>query len=259
VIELRGRQAIPAILHDRSSEKLSLFNRYLLQGGGSVPGFGKGGPCRYGTVTLGTDGATGDFRHGSGLDTPVTQWAQGNGRLARPRCMTAPGKSPARSFSGEKWELTCKPGSVEDRHSSGRSVTESLLQPTRVRCGQHHSTPIWPCSGRGLPCHAPLPAVRCALTAPFHPYRKKGLFRRRPFLPAVSFLWHFPSARAAQVLPGALPYGARTFLCTKSAATIQSTPTVPCTPLLAAAQGNDTKRPILRTIGTPANPSSHPY
>ena len=29
---------------------------------------------------------------------------------------------------------------------------------------------------------------------------------------AVYFLWHFPSARAAQALPGTLPYGARTFL-----------------------------------------------
>ena len=29
---------------------------------------------------------------------------------------------------------------------------------------------------------------------------------------AVYFLWHFPSARAAQALPGALPCGARTFL-----------------------------------------------
>ena len=29
---------------------------------------------------------------------------------------------------------------------------------------------------------------------------------------AVYFLWHFPSARAAQGLPGALPCGARTFL-----------------------------------------------
>ncbi len=34
-----------------------------------------------------------------------------------------------------------------------------------------------------------------------------------PELPeAVCFLWHWPSARAAQVLPGTLPCGARTFL-----------------------------------------------
>ena len=56
-------------------------------------------------------------------------------------------------------------------------------------------------------CHAgPLPDSRCALTAPFHPCR-----------PACAvlggiFLLHFPSARAAQALPGTLPCGARTFL-----------------------------------------------
>ena len=32
--------------------------------------------------------------------------------------------------------------------------------------------------------------------------------------PAVSFLLHFPSAHAAQELPGTSPYGARTFLGT---------------------------------------------
>jgi len=31
-------------------------------------------------------------------------------------------------------------------------------------------------------------------------------------LQAVYFLWHFPWARAPQVLPGTLPAGARTFL-----------------------------------------------
>ena len=51
-----------------------------------------------------------------------------------------------------------------------------------------------------------LPGARCALTAPFHPY----------LIPCGAiggiFLLHFPSARAAQALPGTLPYGARTFL-----------------------------------------------
>ncbi len=40
-----------------------------------------------------------------------------------------------------------------------------------------------------------LPVARCALTAPFHPY---------PIARAVYFLWHLPSAHAAQELPGAL-------------------------------------------------------
>lgn len=69
-------------------------------------------------------------------------------------------------------------------------------------------------------CRAgPLPDSRCALTAPFHPYR----------LPEGNvggiFLLHCPSACAAQALPGTLPYGARTFLGTlASDATVWPTP-----------------------------------
>jgi len=39
-------------------------------------------------------------------------------------------------------------------------------------------SPIWSCSGRGLPCRKLLPVARCALTAPFHPYRARpgGIF-----------------------------------------------------------------------------------
>ena len=32
--------------------------------------------------------------------------------------------------------------------------------------------PIWSCSERGLPSPRLLPAARCALTAPFHPYHR---------------------------------------------------------------------------------------
>ena len=65
-----------------------------------------------------------------------------------------------------------KPGSVEGNHSSGTAVTGRLVQPTRepARDRRIHS-PIWSCSGRGLPCRELLPVARCALTAPFHPYR----------------------------------------------------------------------------------------
>ena len=52
-----------------------------------------------------------------------------------------------------------------------------------------------------------LPRARWALTPPFHPYHPKM---------AVFSLWHFPSRTAlavrAQVLPGSLSTGARTFL-----------------------------------------------
>ena len=37
--------------------------------------------------------------------------------------------------------------------------------------------PIWSCSRRGLPCRDVLPRARCALTAPFHPYRRYALRR----------------------------------------------------------------------------------
>ena len=71
---------------------------------------------------------------------------------------------------GVKGEPACKPGSVEDNHSSGTCVTAGLKQPTRKRHGPRHCFPIWSCSRRGLPSRSMLPPARCALTAPFHPY-----------------------------------------------------------------------------------------
>ena len=90
------------------------------------------------------------------------------------------------------------------RYASPRTSSDLPGSP----CGPHARSvrkrtacsPIWSCSGRGLPCHRVLPPARCALTAPFHPYRPlcRGL--------AVCFLLHFPWARAPQALPGALPW-----------------------------------------------------
>ena len=67
--------------------------------------------------------------------------------------------------------------------------------------------PIWPCSRRGLPCRR-----RC---------RRRGALLPHHFTLAVvlahawavCFLLHFPWAHAPQALPGAVPSGARTFLC----------------------------------------------
>ena len=53
-----------------------------------------------------------------------------------------------------------KPGSVVDSHSSRRSVTAELEQPTRTRRGPRHEVPIWPCSRWGLPCR---PVARLAV------------------------------------------------------------------------------------------------
>ena len=69
-----------------------------------------------------------------------------------------------------KSEPADKPGSVVDNHSSGTGVTTGLLQPTRRHRGPRFSLPIWSCFRWGLPSHRVLPLVRCALTAPFHPY-----------------------------------------------------------------------------------------
>ena len=88
------------------------------------------------------------------------------------------GKKGSQSVSvREKIELADKPGSVRDSHSSGIDITINLKQPTRTQCEPHRRVPIWPCSKRGLPCHELLPVARCALTAPFHPYRRYALRR----------------------------------------------------------------------------------
>ena len=77
-------------------------------------------------------------------------------------------------------ESADKPGSVEDNHSSAIRVAAYLQRPTRepvwaTRAAPSEDgtacSPIWSCSRRGLPCHRVLPPARCALTAPFHPYR----------------------------------------------------------------------------------------
>ena len=81
--------------------------------------------------------------------------------------------------------------------------------------GHSQRIPIWSCSEWGLPSPPLLPAARCALTAPFHPYPGTGAR-------AVYFLLHFPWAHAPQALPGTLPCGARTFLCSRGSTRARS-------------------------------------
>ena len=100
-----------------------------------------------------------------------------------------------------------KPGSVVDSHSSGPCVTAGLKRPTREPCGPHDRSPIWSCSGWGLPCHACCQARGALL--PHHFTLTRALPKQ---LRAVYFLWHFPWTCALQELPGTLPCGARTFL-----------------------------------------------
>ena len=147
-------------------------------------------------------------------------------------------------------EPACKPGSVVDSHSSRRIVTDTLKQPTRTRRGPRHEVPIWSCSRWGLPCRSVARlAVRSYRTIsplpdPCHPFavsrkhlagfagsalemstRSIGWRQRGDRAIGGIFLLHFPSARAAQALPGTVPCGARTFLGIASDdATVRPTP-----------------------------------
>src|SRR5512143_281720 len=144
--------------------------------------------------------------------------------LAPNRCRTARDCPPGLGPEGRDGSSR-KPSSVlprsraggwssvwNDRHRPSRAAYPRLVPRSRSGpCGVGHtSPPIWPCSDWGLPCHRPLPAVRWALTPPFHPYPSLALG-------AVSFLWPCPSPCGAQALPGSLPVGARTFLGTPKA------------------------------------------
>ena len=131
------------------------------------------------------------------------------------RTQNVPGRERDERSGGGKWEPACKPGSVEDSHSSGTRVAARLERPTRglaraARRGTRPHVPLFGLAPGGVCPAAPVAsgAVRSYRTisplppAPRRPGR--GL--------AVYFLWHFPWARAPQALPGTLPCGARTFL-----------------------------------------------
>src|SRR2546428_3318011 len=86
------------------------------------------------------------------------------------------------------------------------AVANHLTRPTRSSGDPGRvSLLIWPCSDWGLPCHA-----CCQARGGLLPHRFTLTLGQR----AVCFLWPFPSPHGAQVLPGSLPSGARTFLST---------------------------------------------
>jgi hypothetical protein len=115
-------------------------------------------------------------------------------------------------------QTACKPGSVPPLELSpwagmaiplGRPLpSASCDRPERRREGP----PGMPANGDacrsylvllpvGFSLPPPLPAARCALTAPFHPCRPPNISGR----PAVYFLWHFPWSRPRRALPGTVP------------------------------------------------------
>ena len=104
-------------------------------------------------------------------------------------------------------------------HSSGRPVARPLdaPYPQLKRDGPPLAAYLGLLAvGFALPARSP--ATRCALTAPFHPYRSRHCRdrTRRAKLergtPAVYFLWHFPSAHAGWPLATTVPCPVRTFL-----------------------------------------------
>jgi len=102
------------------------------------------------------------------------------------------------NLGGEKAGASNKPGSVENNHSSGMTVTSHLKQPTREsardrRCKLRLRTPLFGLAPGGV-CRA----ASC--------YQSRGallphLFTLTSTL-AVYFLWHFPALSMGSRPPG---------------------------------------------------------
>ena len=121
-------------------------------------------------------------------------------------------KSASRPVSRVLYGAGCP---ARDGHSSGTIVADRLEQPTRAtRAGNAPATvarrhrPYSVLLPVGFAVPRPLPAARCALTAPFHPYPSKrgGLARRFAFCGTV------PGVAPAGRYPAPCFHGARTFL-----------------------------------------------
>lgn len=84
----------------------------------------------------------------------------------------------------------------------GRQLENSLFAPANRAKGRPYLVLLQ--VGFVLPL--PLPAARCALTAPFHPYRRQSTRR-------FVFCDTFPGVAPAGSYPAPCFRGARTFLC----------------------------------------------
>ena len=102
--------------------------------------------------------------------------------------------------------------SAGDGHSSRMPVTGHLARPTRAAgpgmkpAGKPVCRPYLVLLPVGFTLPLPLPAARCALTAPFHPYPRTTARRR------FAFCGTFPEVTLAGRYPAPYPHGARTFL-----------------------------------------------
>ena len=111
----------------------------------------------------------------------------------------------------------CKPGSVRDFPGQSFICDKCRHLPVAIHPEPVRTIPWVPArsrSKRGLHCHRPFPAVRCALTAPFHPYPNQS---------GGMFSVALSETHISQVLPGVLSCGARTFLRSQTAAIARPT------------------------------------
>lgn len=82
----------------------------------------------------------------------------------------------------KKWESTGKPGFVVDNHSSRIWITPDLKQPTRTQHGPCLKGSLFGLAPSGVYHRRGMsPPTRCALTAPFQPYRPANWLRRYTF------------------------------------------------------------------------------
>ncbi len=99
-------------------------------------------------------------------------------------------------------KLADKPGSVVDSHSSGPPVARGLERPTREQREPRYRSPIWSCSGWGLPCR-----FRCRKRGGLLPVRNLGCgtaLAGAPFHPCLCPCGH---RRYFSVAPQEKPYG----------------------------------------------------
>ena len=162
-------------------------------------------------------------------------------RLARqpespPRGLVGEARGTARTTSStrrltttaKKKESACKPGSVENDHSSGIAVTGNLKRPTRKHAGTRAAT----CVATSLFGLAPGGVCRAAKCCHWRGALLPHRFTLTSFIAeasAVYFLLHFPSAHAAQALPGTSSARSPDFPphFARNAATVRPTPRAP--------------------------------
>jgi len=154
--------------------------------------------------------------------------------------------SPRRDEKHKEVESACKPGSVR------LATRQSFLSARRRRL----APATYPGTTRAALSFPYLVLLRVGFTVPRDVSPACGALLPHPFTltthirrcrSAVCSLLHWPSAHAAQELPGTLPYGARTFL-DALACDATARPTPPPS-LVAASHVRDVFRGCRRLMG----------